>query len=90
MLTIEHEHIVLLIMLTMIDFNCMAVNGFLSKSFNIFQTFFLCIHCETENLSTLQQQNSVHRVHRKQTGEPRALSQRGNFNSPGGAKLVFF
>ncbi len=40
MLTIEHEHIVLLIMLTMINFNCIALNGFLSKKFNILQTFF--------------------------------------------------
>jgi hypothetical protein len=43
MLTIEHEHIVLLIMLTMINFNCIALNGFLSKKFHILQTFFLCI-----------------------------------------------
>ena len=55
MLTIEHEHIVHLIMLTMIIFNCIALNGFLSKKFNILQTFFLCIHCNAENLSTLQQ-----------------------------------
>jgi hypothetical protein len=32
------------------------VNGLLSKIFfNILQTFFLCIHCEAENLSTLHQ-----------------------------------
>jgi hypothetical protein len=54
MLTIEHEHIVLLIMLTMINFNCIALKGFLSEKFNILQTFF-CIHCKEENLSTLQQ-----------------------------------
>ena len=70
MLTIEHEPIVHLIMLTMINFNCIALNGFLSKKFNILQTFFLCIHCNAENLSTLQQLNSVRHVHRKQTGEP--------------------
>jgi hypothetical protein len=55
MLSIEQEHIVLLIMLTMVNFNCIALNGFLSKIFNILQTFFLCIHCKAENLSTLQQ-----------------------------------
>jgi hypothetical protein len=56
MLTIEHEHIVHLIMLTMINFNCIALNGFLSiKKFNILQTFFLCIHCKAQNLYTLQQ-----------------------------------
>jgi hypothetical protein len=44
MLTIEHEHIVLLIMLPMINFNCIALNGFLSKKNNILQTFFLCFH----------------------------------------------
>jgi hypothetical protein len=55
MLTIEHEHIVLLIMLTMINFNCIALNSFLSKKFNILQTLFLCIHCQAENLSNLQQ-----------------------------------
>jgi hypothetical protein len=55
MLTIEHQHIVRLIMLTMINFNCIALNGFLSKNFYILQTFFLCIHCKAENLSTLQQ-----------------------------------
>ncbi len=54
MLTIKHEHIVLLIMLTMINFKCIALNAFLSKKIYIFQTFFLCIHCKTENLSTLQ------------------------------------
>jgi hypothetical protein len=37
MLTIEHEHIVHLIMLTMISFNSIALNGFLSKKFNILQ-----------------------------------------------------
>jgi hypothetical protein len=72
MLTIEHEHIVLLIVLTMINFNCIALHGFLSKKFKILQTFFLCIHCKAEKLSTLQQLNSVRHVHRKQTGEPRA------------------
>ena len=72
MLTIEHEHIVHLIMLTMINFNCIELNGFLSKKFNILQTFFLWVHCKAENLSTLQQENSVRHVHRKQTGEPRA------------------
>ena len=70
MLTIEHEHTVHLIMLTMIHFNCIALNGFLSKKFNILQTFFLCIHCNAENLSTLQQLNSVRHVHRQQTAEP--------------------
>jgi hypothetical protein len=55
MLTIDHDHIVLLIMLTMINFNCIALNGSLSKKINILQTFFLCIHCKAENLSTLQQ-----------------------------------
>jgi hypothetical protein len=55
MLTIEHVHIVLLIILLMFNFNCIALNGFLSRKFNILQTFFLCIHCKTENLSTLQQ-----------------------------------
>jgi hypothetical protein len=40
MLTIEQEHIVHLIMLTMINFNCIALNGFLSKKFHILQTFF--------------------------------------------------
>jgi len=32
-----------------------GVNGLFSKFFYILQTFFLCIHCEAENLSTLQQ-----------------------------------
>jgi hypothetical protein len=40
MLTIEHEHINILIMLTMVIFNTIALNGFSSKKFNILQTFF--------------------------------------------------
>ncbi len=67
MLTID-----LLIMLTMINFNCIPLNGFLSKKFYILQTFFLCILCKAENLSTLQQLNYVRHVNRKQTGEPGA------------------
>jgi hypothetical protein len=41
------------------------------KFFYILQTFVLCILCEAENLSTLQQKNSVRHVHRQQTGKPR-------------------
>ncbi len=55
MLTIDHDHIVLLIMLTIINFNCIAWNGLLYKNFYILQIFFLFIHCKAENLSTLQQ-----------------------------------
>ncbi len=40
MLTIEHEHIVLLIMLIMINFNFIALNGFLSKKFYYFTEIF--------------------------------------------------
>jgi hypothetical protein len=40
MLTIEHVHIVLLIMLTMINFNCIALNGFLSKNLIFYRHFF--------------------------------------------------
>jgi hypothetical protein len=40
MLTIEPEHIVYLIMLNMIKFNLIALNGFLSKKVNIFQKIF--------------------------------------------------
>jgi hypothetical protein len=43
MFTIEHEHIVFLLMLTMINFNCIALNGFFYLKSYILQTFFLCI-----------------------------------------------
>jgi hypothetical protein len=74
MLTIDHEHIVLLIMLTMINFNYIALKGVLYLKNLIFYRHFFFVHCKAENLSTLQQYNSVRHVHRKQkqTGEPRA------------------
>ncbi len=62
MLTIDHDHIALLIMLTMINFNCIALNGFLSKKFNILQTFFffafivrqkICPPCNSKTLYTV-------------------------------------
>jgi hypothetical protein len=40
MLTTEHEHIVLLLILTMINFNCIALKGFLSNVFTVRQKIF--------------------------------------------------
>jgi hypothetical protein len=40
MFTIETEHIIHLIMLNMINFNCITLNDFLSKKVNILQKFF--------------------------------------------------
>ncbi len=41
MLTIEAEHIIRLIMLNMINLNCITLNDFLSKKVNILQKFSL-------------------------------------------------
>jgi hypothetical protein len=65
MLTIEPEHIVYLIMLNMIKFNCIALNGFLSKKVNIFQKFFLvfilrqkiCPPCNSKTLYVMFTEN---------------------------------
>jgi hypothetical protein len=40
MLTIEHEHIVLLIMFTMINFNCIALNDSYLKNLIFYRHFF--------------------------------------------------
>ncbi len=38
-----------------INFNCSALNGILSQKFYLLQTYFPCIPCYAENLSTVQQ-----------------------------------
>jgi hypothetical protein len=50
MLTIDHDHIVLLIMLTMINFNCIALNGFLSKKFVFIVRQKICPPCNSKTL----------------------------------------
>ncbi len=69
MLNIEQEHIVFLLM---INFICIALNGFLSKKFYILQTFFLCTRWlgkKSFHLATVK--HYIRHVHRKQTGKPK-------------------
>jgi hypothetical protein len=65
MLTIEHEHIVLLNLLTMINFNCIALNGFLSKHLIFYRLFFfvfivrqkICPPCNSKTLYIMFTEN---------------------------------